>query len=343
MTKHHASTSLDDETLRRLQLVELDILRAVDALCRDAGLVYLLDSGTLLGAVRHKGFIPWDDDIDIAMPRPDFERFLELAGDAGALPAGYSLHMFENTAGFAGMFAKVYRDGTSFETQETRDAGCPQGIFIDVFCYDELSSDASERARQLRSSGLWQRVSYLYHSSHITVGARGWVGAVLRGACALAHGIVRALFTREGIRRRFARAGAFRAAPSGDFALLPYPEFGPFPSDVLFPPSTVLFEGCEFFAPCDPERYLELAYGPTWRELPPEEKRRTHAPLAVDFGDGPKDAPCDGARERCAFGQTRAAGSHGARSAAVRADAPQVARDGARPAQGDCSRMERHG
>ncbi len=277
--------TLPDDVLRRLQLVELDILRAVDAVCKEAGLTYLLDSGTLLGAVRHGGFIPWDDDIDIAMPRKDFEKFCQIAGEDGALPAGYSLHTYENTPGYAGMFAKVYRDGTSFETQETRDAGCPQGIFIDVFCYDELSSVPSERARQLRVSGLWQRISYVYHASHITVPLKGVAGSLARAACAGAHGIVRLLFTREGIRTRFARAGVFEGEPSGEYALLPYPEFGPFPSAVLFPPSTVSFEGYEFPAPRDPDAYLELAYGPTWRELPPEDERRTHAPVAIDFGD----------------------------------------------------------
>ena len=72
----------DDETLRRLQLAELDILIAIDAVCREHGITYFLDSGTALGARRHAGFIPWDDDIDIAMPRDDYERFLGLAQEA---------------------------------------------------------------------------------------------------------------------------------------------------------------------------------------------------------------------------------------------------------------------
>ena len=76
----------EQDELRRLQLVELDILRDIDKVCREHGIRYFLDSGTLLGAVRHGGFIPWDDDVDLGMPRHDYERFLEIApralGDA---------------------------------------------------------------------------------------------------------------------------------------------------------------------------------------------------------------------------------------------------------------------
>lgn len=274
---------LSPETLRRLQLTELDVLRAVRAACDALGVEYFLDSGTLLGAVRHGGFIPWDDDIDVGMRRADFERF--LSGAADALPAGYSLHTFDNTPGFAGMFAKVYKDGTSFETAETREAGCPQGIFVDVFPYDDLPADSAERTRRLRRAGLWQRVSYLHHAGAVTVPFAGVAGALARGACRVMHGVVRMLFSREGIRSRFDAATAPAGDTSGLFASYAYPEFGPFPADVLFPVGACLFEGERFSCPHDPLKYLELAYGPNWNVLPPESQRRTHAPLSLDFGE----------------------------------------------------------
>ncbi len=69
----------EQNTLRRLQIAELGILEAIDRVCRENGIMYFIDSGTVLGARRHGGFIPWDDDIDLGMPRDDFERFLEVA------------------------------------------------------------------------------------------------------------------------------------------------------------------------------------------------------------------------------------------------------------------------
>ena len=70
--------------LREIQLRLLDILTDVDRFCRSEGLRYSIAYGTLLGAVRHKGFIPWDDDVDILMPRPDFERFIASYGQDGS-------------------------------------------------------------------------------------------------------------------------------------------------------------------------------------------------------------------------------------------------------------------
>lgn len=120
-----------DSALRRLQETELEILKAFASFCDEHDLEWFIDSGTVLGALRHGGFIPWDDDIDVGMLREDYDRFLRLASQS--FVEGYSVHTPDNTEGFAGMFAKVYKDGTLFETRETRDAGLKQGIFIDIF------------------------------------------------------------------------------------------------------------------------------------------------------------------------------------------------------------------
>ena len=77
------------DVLKALQEAELEILCTIDALCREEGIAYFLDGGTALGAVRHNGFIPWDDDIDIGMLRPEYDRFIERARIA--LPDAYEL------------------------------------------------------------------------------------------------------------------------------------------------------------------------------------------------------------------------------------------------------------
>ena len=74
MTVHH----LSDEELRRVQLIQLEMLQEVDRICELCGIHYNIIAGTLLGAVRHKGYIPWDDDADVALIREEYERFVEL-------------------------------------------------------------------------------------------------------------------------------------------------------------------------------------------------------------------------------------------------------------------------
>ena len=71
--------NIENQELRKLQMIELDILKVVASICDTHGLKYYLAEGTLLGAVRHAGFIPWDDDIDVVIPREDYEKFIRLA------------------------------------------------------------------------------------------------------------------------------------------------------------------------------------------------------------------------------------------------------------------------
>ncbi len=275
----------DDETLRRLQLAELDILIAIDGVCRDHGIAYFLDSGTALGARRHCGFIPWDDDIDIGMPRDDYERFLEVA--PSAFGSAYTVADPANDDRMAGLFAKVWKNGTKFFTEETIDAGIDQGIFVDVFPYDRAAADPAARKSQLSTCLKLQSMSYLYHSGAINVPHGGVLGACEAAGCKVAHAVTKVVTSPQAIRRKFTAAAtsARDDAASSDFACMNYVRQGIFPESVLFPPVPVSFEGHLFPAPAKLEDYLGILYGETWSELPPEDQRRNHAPVELSFGE----------------------------------------------------------
>lgn len=163
--------------LRRLQLTLLEIVKDIDRVCRENGIRYFLEGGSCLGARRHGGFIPWDDDVDLGMVRADYDRFLEVA--PGALGEGYVVVHPGNEDRLAGQFAKVWKRGTVFATEETIEAGIPQGIFVDIFPYDEVCRDDRDAARQLGDCRTWQSISYLYHAKTIAVPHGGLKGAVV--------------------------------------------------------------------------------------------------------------------------------------------------------------------
>lgn len=274
----------EQATLRRLQMMELEILEAIDSVCREHGITYFLDSGTVLGARRHGGFIPWDDDIDLGMPREDYERFLEVA--PAALGERFCVTCSRMNPCQAALFAKVMLAGTRFVTDETEEAGFDQGVFVDIFPYDAVCAESNAAKRQRKRCMMWQSISYLYHSKHIVVPHKGAMGTIEAIACRVAHYAVRALFSPERINRGFDKVAMIAKDDSEADMLMAssYAATEPFPKSMLLPPSVICFEGKEFFAPADVEGYLRTQYGQTWNQLPPEDQRRNHAPKELYLG-----------------------------------------------------------
>lgn len=118
-------------SLKNKQLCALEILKAFDAFCRAEGIQYFLIGGTLLGAVRHQGFIPWDDDIDIGMPRNDYERLLKRRE---ALPSPFRVEEMRISRSFVYPYAKIYNTNTL--AVEKLAKPFVRGIWVDVFPLD---------------------------------------------------------------------------------------------------------------------------------------------------------------------------------------------------------------
>ena len=123
-------TILNDKQLKQIQQISLEILDDVVAVCTQYNLRYFLGGGSALGALRHKGFIPWDDDIDINMPRADYERFVQVFTQKYS--AKYALQTPQNTANYALSFAKVRKRET---VMRGRDDLCLDecGVGLDIF------------------------------------------------------------------------------------------------------------------------------------------------------------------------------------------------------------------
>lgn len=270
------------DSLQRLQAVELDILRAIRDVCETHGITYFLDGGTTLGAVRHGGFIPWDDDADVAMPQEDYEHFLRVAPEA--LPEGYTLHTCYNTPNMPELWAKVERDGTRFVDELAHDAGHDQGIFVDVFCYRRLDEDDEEMQRQIRDASICQRMSFLNATGRPKIPKNTPALPVVKAAVKAVHATVARAWDAQKMSERLDRAWQ-SPCPGNRMANACYPNYCWQWRETLLPTSTIEFEGEQFQAPAMPERYLETLYG-DWQTLPPEDARYPHRPLVLDFGDG---------------------------------------------------------
>lgn len=140
-----------NDTLKKHQHLMLDMLFEVDRICRKHSISYMLFSGTALGAVRHHGFIPRDDDLDVIMLRPDYERFLQTA--SGEIDPNEYFLQKEFSEHWPMFFSKLRKNGTAcIERYIPKDTRTHQGIYIDIFPCDNLSNIWPERKLQFLAS-----------------------------------------------------------------------------------------------------------------------------------------------------------------------------------------------
>lgn len=159
-----ADTAQEDGRLRQAQLKMLGMLKVIDALCVKHGLDYWLEGGTLLGAIRHQGFIPWDDDLDISMPRASYDAFLRLA--PAELPESIWLQTAKSDPGYFNLSVPLkIRDKNSrfIEMHEQGNEPYQQGIFIDVFVYDSMPVNPEQRRQfKFRAKKLLRLLGHKY-------------------------------------------------------------------------------------------------------------------------------------------------------------------------------------
>ena len=132
--------------MKRIWAMELDMVKRFVEVCEEHHLQYWMMGGTLLGAVRHKGFIPWDNDIDLAMPRKDYDRLLKIGPEAFQAPMFFQTPVTDGARLF-NTFVKIRNENGTAATREEYESGMNCGIFIDIFCLDEIPDDPQARKR----------------------------------------------------------------------------------------------------------------------------------------------------------------------------------------------------
>lgn len=265
--------------IKDVQRVELYILIKVARLCEERGFTYFIESGTALGAVRHGGFIPWDDDIDIGMPRQDYEKFLDIAQEE--LGDEYFVQTRKTDPNAPFSFAKVRKNGTTFIEWNKRNIKMHHGIYIDIFPYDGLPIEGlDEHIDKCLKLNKLQFKKYIPDRVGVPQKSLKWkLGAAARRMQYYLLKLYPESLLEGKIKKEYMR---YDTNPNehGFCTCFSFVDRIIFPNELLFPPQKINFEGEEFYAPAKLEEYLTLMYG-DYNQLPLVEDRVGHRPVEV--------------------------------------------------------------
>lgn len=249
---------IEPKLLRKAQLIMLDILIEFDALCKKHQLQYWLDSGTLLGAVRHQGFIPWDDDIDLSMPVEDYNKFIVIA--QSELSSDVFFQTSQTDKKFKFDYIKLRSNKASIVEFHEKDKSIAyhQGVFVDIF--PMLTIESTEENKKTYDSTLREIRDVSATSLHTPNGKDDPVNrAALIASLKQKH---------QGWGND--KTKVIYGGEMPDVAAW-------FDIKKVFPLTTIEFEGHTFPSPNNPSHYLDAIYHFDYRQLPPENKRIIHA------------------------------------------------------------------
>ena len=262
--------SFMERNLEKLHEVELEILVEVDRICRKYGINYFLDSGSALGAIRHKGFIPWDDDIDIGMLRKDYVLFIQVAEKE--LAENFFLQTSVTDINYNKLHAKVRKNNTLFIENATSGRDMHQGIFIDIFPFDNVPDYGG--LLYIRVNQFLQKlVVYQLNEKYEKI-ARYKI-------------FLSRLVLGKNPQKRFDKfCNLFNNKDTKNITSFSYidKEQLPFLREWFINTDDVLFEGRFFKIMRGWDGYLKRLYG-DYMALPPIEKRQTHNALKVEVGE----------------------------------------------------------
>lgn len=273
----------NSDILRELHAELQATLREVVRVCDLANIPYFIQGGTAIGAHFFSGIVPWDDDIDLGMTRPNYERFLREA--PALLDKGYVLQEFTTEPNTPFYFAKVRKVATRFVESEWVGLDIADGIYIDIFPYDLIPDDGAKERAQRRRVKFW-----INCFTAKSVWLWRWLGTPNNGvvmpksllSCAAIR-LVCSLMTKEQIYRRMNKElQRYNNTSASRYNIVRMPK-DMIARSAIDNPERRTFGDMEVWAPSDLERYLRNHYGDIQKWLP-EDKRLNHAPEILHFG-----------------------------------------------------------
>lgn len=274
---------MDTELLRKVQLVQLEMLKEIKRVCEVIHVDYHLDSGTLLGAVRHNGFIPWDDDLDIGMTRKNYVRFLKEA--PGVLDKKYFLQSWYSDEHYGLPFAKLRKNDTLYIENNAHNSKAHNGFYVDIFPYDVYPDDVTEQRKMARKLDFIRR-SMLVKNGYKPFASDSLNKRIWKTIIYLPIDLYSAVNSRKKLIETYEKCKTqYNGSHTEFYAPAGTSDFGRWviPSDCFSKYEKHVFEDDEFSVPQNYDVYLTYAYG-DYMILPPENKRENrHNILKVKF------------------------------------------------------------
>lgn len=265
---------LTDAQLRQLQMTQLELLIEADRICKKCGIHYNIIAGTLLGAVRHGGYIPWDDDADIALLRPEYEKFRK-ACETELDTARFYFQDHDFTTGYRWGYGKLRRKDTLFLREHQEHMPYEQGVFIDIFPLDYVPDNYCLRSLHnfkcfVYRKFFWSEVGKVADKSSFMRGLYGIMSKV----------------SEEQLKKSFNRFIKRTDRKKTDWVrILTFPtpnkEYG-YRTEWYENSADIEFEGVTFSGIKDYDAYLSFKFG-DYMELPPEEKRKVHPVSGIEL------------------------------------------------------------
>lgn len=259
--------NLTSKQLRELQLIELELLQEADRICKKCNIHYNIIAGTLLGAVRHGGFIPWDDDADVALLRPEYEKFRD-ACEKELDTSRFYFQDHRNTSGYRWGYGKLRRKDTIFLREHQEHMPYEQGVFIDVFPLDYVPEIYLRRCIHnfecfLYRKFFWSEVGRVADKSRFMRGLYGVMSKVPEGKLKTSFNC----FIKKSDRKKtnWVRILTFPT---------PNKVYG-YRTEWYENSEEIVFEGQTFIGIKDYDGYLSFKFG-DYMKLPPENQRKVH-------------------------------------------------------------------
>lgn len=273
---------ISEDTLEKLQQTLLNIMIDFDAFCKEHDLQYFLIGGTLLGAVRHQGFIPWDDDLDVVMPREDYERLIDIYSKKD--DTKYTLQSIETDRNYWLPFAKLRQNNTLYDDLPTRYVKSHRGIFIDIFPLDHAKApDNKIQGIKVKVAKFLRKIADFKTTALFSKDTGNKGKYIIKKLTAVLFKFItthQLLIWQKKIIKSL-------ASTNSDYFINVGSQYHfkkqTIRKDVYYPAKQLDFEGEMLDVPGDYKIVLERIFSSKFMELPPENKRQTHAPANIIF------------------------------------------------------------